>query len=162
MSVTFDIESLPTGDYRLSPSCDTKPRTHTTYDHALATLVRHKATCTDCEAYGCFIVAVMDIETPGVNLANTNARMLLHRLDIPEADDLCGSMDAERFLGHVLTALLGANADDPAVPAAEYKMPGSATFIDCGVHAGYFHEKLTALADLAIQARTIGRDVVWS
>ena len=166
MSVTFQIESIPTGDF--TAHCYEQGRTLgpvTGYDAIVPVLTAHKAECDECAHYGIHSQAVCDIDGAlDVNVANTNARMLLVALGLDD-DDLCGSADGADFLGRVLLAL-AVDRDDSGVRSAvvggaEVGQSG-ATMIDCGLPAGYFAERFGALHALAAEAARLGREVHWS
>ena len=125
--------------------------------------------CADCAAYGMYPEADVDIDVEHleVNLANTNARMILHILGL-DAEDLSGCAPAEQFLGAVLLAL-AEDRDHRCVPAVE--MPRAcddtgrevgARWIDCGLRPGYVAETLANLHALALEAARLGRDVYWA
>ena len=80
---------------------------------------------------------------------------------------MCGSMEADEFLGFVLVALAD-ERDEAAVPAVEMPRPVDETgaprgarFIDCGLPAGYVSARLRELADLATLASRLDRKVQW-
>jgi len=159
MSVTFSIEALSTGVF--TAACYASGESIEAfrvdgYEAAKAALVAHKAECSECECYGCYINAVLDVEGGEVNVANANARHLGVVLGFDFGDELCGSADPSVLLGHVLPAM--AFGREP-VAAHETKIPGRATFIDCGFDADDY---LARLADLCVEAERLGRKVVWS
>ena len=173
MSVTFTIEGNPTGRFVLSPACAEPGETRTfdgsdayiDYEAAVAALTVHKDGCQDCDAYGCYTQAVMDVDGDlDVNVTSVNAAALLGRLGIErdEYGDLVGILDGGDFLGRCLTALLlNDEFADAGVAAAAINAPGSATWIDCGVEPGYFEATLGRLHDLAAEAARLGRCVTW-
>lgn len=167
MSVTFTIESIPTGDF--TARCyetDTVLGPVTGYDAVPAMLDAHKAECEDCAAYGIYSSAVCDIDTDDidVNVANTNARLLLTLLGL-DSEDLCGSTTGEDFLARVMLAMATDRDDSGVAPAViggrEVGQTG-ATMIDCGLPAGYFGERFGALHALATEAARLGREVHWA
>jgi hypothetical protein len=167
MSVTFFIDGNPTGWY--TAVC--YPR----YDGTQVEVVRadswsvandlcdeHVMTCTSCATSGIYVREEMDVSDEfDVNLANTNATMMLSVLGI-EADDydLAGAMAGSDFLGRVLMAL-AEDRDDSGVSDVVEKSDGHATMIYCGLPAGYWTERLNDLHDLAREAAKLGRDVIW-
>jgi hypothetical protein len=169
MSVTFQIESLPTGAFTAECYNDGDPIVLGPvegYDAILPLMDAHKATCEECDAYGIYSRAVCDVDDAlDVNVSNMNARLLLGMLALDAEDDLCGSLDAADFLGRVLLAI-AADRDDTGVASAV--IGGSAlgqsgaTMIDCGLPAGYYAERFGALHALALEADRLGRTIVWS
>lgn len=159
MSVTISIEAVSTGVF--TAACyATGERVEAFrvegYEAAVEALVAHKAECSECECYGCYINAVLDVEGDEVNLANANARHLGAVLGFDFGDDLCGSVEADVLLGHVLTALA---FDREPVAAYTTKTEGGATWVDCGFDADRY---LSPIADLCVEAQRLGRRVVWS
>lgn len=161
------IESVPTGDF--TAHCYERDLTLgpvTGYDAIVPVIEAHKAECDECAHYGIYSTAVCDIDDAlDVNVANTNARMLLVALGLDADGDLCGSADGSDFLGRVLLAL-AVDRDDSGVRSAvvggaEVGQSG-ATMIDCGLPAGYFAERFGALHALAAEAARLGREVHWS
>jgi hypothetical protein len=169
MSVTFSIESLPTGAF--VAECYNEGGTPIVlgpvegYDAILPLMAEHKATCDECRAFGLYSQPVCDVnDALDVNVANTNARLLLVVLGLDTSDDLCGSASGEDFLGRVLLALASDRDDSGVAPAviggAQVGQSG-ATMIDCGLPAGYFAERFGALHALALEAVRLGREVHW-
>jgi hypothetical protein len=131
----------------------------------------------------CFIPAPAGY-FPEVNLSNHNASMVLETLGVDVADDLCGSMSADDFLGRVLIALAISPADE-GMPA--YKLTGAdytgqggllggllaglaeaeandeptATFWQGARPAGYLQERLEMLREIAEFAKSKGWGVCW-
>jgi hypothetical protein len=172
MSVTFSVEGNPTGTFHFSPAEDCVgglPTTAASYAQALDIRHEHVAQCPECDAWGCYTVADFDTNgTPEVNLANTNARLILDILDIAcDDEDLAGSMDAEDFLGRVLVAAAMRDdheagvADEVLVPVRPDGTWG-ATWVDCGTPDNYVPDRLVALEEVALAARSLGRDVTWA
>lgn len=167
MSVTFQIESLPTGKFTFDCYGKGYSERETfgpfdSYDEALLAVTAHKMQCTECDCYGCYANAIMDVDDE-LNLSNTNAVMVLDILGI-ETDfehGIVGSMKAEDFLGHVMVAM-AQERDNAAVPATVDAQQGRATFVDCGLPEGYVAERLVILADMATEAMRIGRDITWA
>lgn len=167
MSVTFFIEANPTGEYAAMcyvPSTGEHVEVvrAESYEAALDGTDEHKSECELCYQYGIYVQAVMDVDGGEVNLANTNAIMMLEVLGIEVDDyDLTGSMPGDEFLGHVLTAL-ATNLDDSGISDVVEQGFGGATMVHCGLPEGYWNDRLNTLHDLAQEASRLGRSVVWS
>jgi hypothetical protein len=164
VSVDFQIESLSTGQFTFT-CYEQNQRMYgpfDSYDDALLAVTAHKMECPECDVYGCYANAVLDVDVY-VNMSNANAAMILAvlGLDVDPEDGIMGHMDAEQFLGHVLMAL-AAERDNAAVLSVTDSLPGCATFIDCGLPEGYVEERLTQLADLATEAVRLSRTVCWA
>lgn len=162
MSVTFTIEANTTGAFTITCD-DVLVATAPSYDAILTDRTAHMLVCEDCAYYGCYPNPVMDVSDDyDVNLANTNARMILNTIGIDGGEDLCGSAPADVFLGAVLLAM-ATDRDDTGVAAVNVNpgMPG-ATMIDCGLPAGYFADRFSALHALAAEAARLGRDITWA
>lgn len=101
-----------------------------------------------------------------VNMSNTNAAMLFRDLQVEDfTEDWCGSMEPLDFAGRVLVAL--ALANDSGTPSATHhavRADGTigATFIDCGIQAGYKHDRFLVMLEVAADAQRLGRKVVWA
>lgn len=95
-------------------------------------------------------------QSPFLNVANGNAVHLLSILGYETAEELCGSADAEDFLGRVLVAL-AINPTDAGVPATQ-----NGSIIDCGRREGYTDDRLTHLRTVAEAAREHGVNVQWA
>lgn len=170
MSVTFTVESIPTGAF--IAECYNEGNEPIVlgpvdgYEAILPLMDAHKATCEDCAGYGLHSQAVCDVSGAlDVNVANTNARMLLVLLGLDTSEDLCGSVSGEEFLGRVLLAL-ASDWDDSGVASAVIGGASlgqsGATMVDCGLPAGYFADRLGALHALGMEAVRLGREVHWS
>jgi len=159
MSVTFTIESNPTGAFVIE--CDEVVVAQAdSYEGIMVERAAHMLVCKDCQHYGCYTQAAMDVSGDlDVNMANGNARMMLVRLGLDDKD-LCGTATAEQFLGAVMLA--GALADDSAVADVETTVPGGPRWIECGTPEGYISGRLEALAALGTEAARLGRDIIWS
>lgn len=162
MSVDVMVDALSTGEF--TATCyGSDQRTEigpfSGIDAAREAIAAHKQVCAECDCYGMYPNAVMDVDV-FVNMSNTNAAMMLGIIGIDTSEDLCGSMSGEQFLGRVLTAL-AQDRDDSAVADVVDAAPGQATFIACGLPAGYVTERLLALEEIARTAYSLGRDVTW-
>ena len=170
MSVTFQIESIPTGAF--VAECYNEGGTPIVlgpvdgYDAILPLMAEHKATCDECLHYGLYSQAVCDVSDAfDLNVASMNARTLLIALGLDEGDELVGSASGEDFLGRVLLALASDRDDsgvDPAVIGGASLGQSGATMIDCGLRPGYFADRFGALHALALEAVRLGRGIQWS
>ena len=156
MSVTFSIEGNTTGAFTATCFETDEVLSADSYEAILAEVAVHRLACTECDACGIPVSPVFDVPDISVNLANTNARMLLARLDL-DLEDLCGSADGSDFLGRVLVAL-ASDADDSGIADVAV----AANHIECGVPAGYFADRLTSLHEVALEATRLGRAVTWA
>lgn len=121
-----------------------------------------------------------------VNVSISNARTLLEALGLIDQvedifadaaqgsaamgkhDSMCGEMEADQFLGRVLTAL-ALSPEDSGTP--DFEMPHrvspetgravGATMVQCGRRAGYLQDRLAQLHSLAQWCQTHDRKVVW-
>lgn len=159
MSVTFSVAAEPTGEYQVK--CLSSDRV-IAWGRSMS-LVRvaaasHKTECSDCNIYGNFVNAVLDVsESFELNVSSMNASLVLARLGIDTLDgDLSGSADASDFLGRVILALESGDDDSGVSDVHE----GNLTH--CGVPAGYYTERLTTLHEIASEALRLGRRVTWS
>lgn len=166
MSVTFGVEFLP----------DAAP-VHGFYCHDLNSAVgpfdsparlasavaAHERDCETCRMYGVSRYPLPE-EKFDVNVSNVNAGMILGILGLPTLDsdtcDLVGHMDAEEFLGYVMLAL--AVDRDHAEVSDTADTSGYTTIVQCGLPEGYVNTVLGHLADLALEAKRLGRDVTWA
>lgn len=99
------------------------------------------------------------VET-GFNCSNSNARVVLSALGLAEDDEwYSGQIAPSDLKGRALVAL--GTVDDNGWKDTVTVQEGSATFIDCGVPAGYLGERWNWLLELADQAETLGSVVVW-
>lgn len=173
MSVTFSIESLPTGEFTIGcydaeKGADVEVARADSYEAILVERAAHMLVCDECSAYGCYSRPVMDVSDDlDVNVANTNARMLLVALGLNEGEDgdLCGTVDGEQFLGAVLLAMASDRDDTgvaPAVIGGREVGQSGATMVDCGLRPGYFADRFGALHALATEAVRLGRAVTFA
>lgn len=166
MSVTFSIDSVGTGKYEFVCYADGESNTYGPFDSrdiATEKSLVHVEECGECSIYRPFVNEIQDINFD-MNVSNSNAGMLFRVLGM-EAD-CYGSMDAENFLGYVLVAL-GMPLDDSGIRPSEYQamgengQPVGALIIDCGVSEGYITKRLTTLAEMASEAKRVGRLITW-
>jgi hypothetical protein len=166
MSVTFTIESNPTGMFDAHCyATDTTLGPAGSLDEIHALMAAHKAGCDECACYGLYSRAVPDVDdTLDVNVSNTNARLLLAILGL-DNEDLCGILDATDFQGRVLLAM-ASDRDDTGVPPAITggRVVGQtgATMVDCGLRPGYYTDRFAGLHALAMEAVRLGRPVTWA
>lgn len=165
MSVTFSIDSLGTGEFQFTCYGADSARTlgpFASREAGNAAVAEHAASCPDCGLYRPYVSEIQDIDRE-MNVSNMNAGLLFRTMGLES--DLCGAMPAEEFLGYVLVAL-GSPVDDSGVSPSEHQVQrpdGSRgpTIIDCGLPAGYITQRLSTLADMATEAKRLGRDIVW-
>lgn len=169
MSVTFQIESLPTGAFEAQcydEGRNTVVASADSYEGVLVQIEAHKALCEECAAYGLYSQPVMDVSGDlDVNVSNVNARTLLVALGIAADDDLSGVVDGEQFLGAVLLAMASDRDDSgvaPAVVGGREVGQSGATMVDCGLRPGYFADRFGALHALATEAVRLGRAVTFA
>ena len=133
MSVTFWLESNESF-YPTCGSCGATGRTPT-YSEACENR--------ECDGYGPERVD----STPSLNVANTNARVILRDLlgYGPETDDLLGHLDAEDVL--LRLSMAGYRATEAVRPTTQ-----QGNMISCGLTAdriALYIERLTEVAELA-------------
>jgi hypothetical protein len=166
MSVTFSIDSVGTGKYEFICYTDGDRNTYGPFDSreiANEKSLAHVEECRECSIYRPFVNEIQDVNFD-MNVSNSNAGMLLRVLGMEV--DWCGSMDADNFLGHVLVSL-GMPLDDSGIRPSEYQamgengQPVGPRIIDCGVSEGYITKRLTTLAEMAAEAKRIGRQITW-
>lgn len=92
-------------------------------------------------------------EHPEVNMSNSNARGVIERLGLEF--DYCGSIDPDDLLGRAMVANVG--RDDSGV-----RDVADGNFIDCGLPAGYYADRMAQLVDVALYARDNGLMVQWA
>jgi hypothetical protein len=160
MSVTIFIESVATGVFTAScwaSGSEVEAFRVEGYEAAQAALVAHKAECSECECYGCYLSAVVDIEgAPEVNLANGNARRLGEVLGFDFGDELVGSCDPDALLGAVLPFIALDHA--PVIPEQVEKVENGPTVVISEFDAANY---LTRIADLCVEAKRLGRTILW-
>lgn len=165
MSVTFTIESIPTGAFQFECHAGLEvirvPLQATNYEAAGAELAEHQEKCETCATDRACVAAVNDIDDEfDVNVSNSNAGMLLRALGLP-TDDLCGESSGLDFLGRVILALAEVR-DDAGVPATVTRSnPHGMTFVECGLRPGYKADVFGRLFALATEAVRLGRDIQW-
>ena len=139
-------------------------------DYASACRARYagniKSACDDeicvISSRGGVLFPVPAVEFPEVNLANGNACMILEVLGIDVADDLCGEVSADDFLGRILIALALSPVDE-GMPA--YKISGDddegATIWQAPRPVGYTQDVLNRLREVAEFAKSKGWGICW-
>lgn len=163
MSVTFEVEAVPTGEFRFRCYEDLDGPVFfgpfPSRDEAAAAIAEHEGSCAECAFCPPFAEVVTDVDDiPDVNVSNTNARMILSIAGLDE-EELWGSMDADEFLGYIMVSLAEERDRSPVAPVT---LPGQGpTVLECGLPAGYTEQRLGELADLAVQAKNKGRRVIW-
>lgn len=171
MSVTFSIEFLPTGKFTFTCYGEGYDAQRTfgpfaSYDEGLLAATAHRMTCTECDIYGVYVTAQMDIgDEFDVNMSNRNAVMVMDvlGLDADPETGLCGSMKADEFFAHAVAAVAVEQAvgDRAARPSLTTKHEGGPTVIDCGLPEDYVVNRLSQLVTLAEEAQRLGRDITW-
>ncbi|MFD7161404.1 hypothetical protein ACFV9C_42935 [Kribbella sp. NPDC059898] len=165
MSVTFTIESNPTGAFQFDCHDGLGPvriqLNASSYESAVQELAAHEAQCATCGIYGACVQAVRDVDDDlDVNVAQTNAVVLLYALGLHN-EDLSGGTTAQDFFGRVMFAL-AEERDDTGIPASDYRHhPQGLTLIDCGIRPGYYADVFGRLSALAAEAIRLGRDIEW-
>lgn len=165
MSVTFAIESNPTGAFRFE--CHDGrvaawiPLEAGDYESAVQELAAHKAQCERCGIYGACVQGVRDVDDElDVNVSQANAVVLLYALGL-HSEDLSGGTTPQDFFGRVMLAR-AEDLDDTGIPVNEARYaPQGMTIIDCGLRPGYYADVFGRLWNLAAEALRLGRDIVW-
>ena len=114
--------------------------------------------CDVCDQQAFVLAEYEDDGVPEVNLSNSNAFLALERLGIEP--DYCGEFDPVDFMGRAMVANVG--REDDGVPSVVDAQPGRATMVDCGLPAGYWADRMGALAEVATYARDKGVAVYWA
>ena len=91
---------------------------------------------------------------PTLNVSNRNAALIIERLGVEF--DYCGSIDADDLLGRALVGNVG--RDDSGDPAIEI----APNFIEGGLRAGYFDDRLGEIVEIATWAKANGAFVAWA
>lgn len=166
MSVTFAPE-LQTAGFTLADYAGGRsPHVYLVRQEAVEALVQLQASgdvlpgCTDPDFAGRdpYIKTLFDVDdAPEVNLANTNARMILELLGFEREEELCGGGSGEDLLGRVLLAQ-ALVAEDLGVPEM---VSANGRMIECGRRPGYTQAVLADLADLARWAIEHDRVISW-
>lgn len=173
MSVTFAAEITSAADTRqFDVVCEDGQiiGRYTGYSLAYGESQAHSLVCTNdlCQGYGADVDEVHDADNPQVvNMNNRNAMDVLRAVGLlPNADDLCGAMDARQFVDLIGTAL-AVGVRDAALPTIDATGIGflGAEFagrsIDFGREAGYITGKLRALLTLGEECLRLGVRVTW-
>lgn len=162
MSVTFTFARyIETADHGTvlahGIDCSHTCPTPTTCDDAMVygpTCCEHVYDATN--ACGC--------EAFDVNVSNANAVAILNRLGLDHDVEygIIGSATPDDLLGRAMVGNVG--RDDSGVADATDGGPGTgyATFVDCGVRAGYYADTLDRIARLATEAAHRGMMVAWA
>lgn len=142
MSITFYLEVRP-NDRHSHGFCPAECEEFVAYrycDH----IEDERAACPDCSLE--------------VNVSNTNAALILERLGVEF--DYCGSLSADEAYSRAMLANVG--RDDSGQAASVSKAEGGATWVDCGLEAGYFDRQMSRIATLAEAGMAQSRKVVWA
>ena len=162
MSVTFSIEGNPTGQFTATCYENDVVYGPCSYEEISSKIAIHQHHCSECGHYGMYSTAVLDVpEGLDVNLANTNARLILAMLGLDDGEDLAGTVDGVTFLSAVMLAA-AEDRDDTGVAPAELSSGVGARMVDCGLRPGYFADTFARLADLATEAVRLGRSVSFA
>jgi hypothetical protein len=157
MSVTFAVDAIHTGEF--TGDCYASGESVEVfrvadYAAALVALAEHKSVCDECRWYGIYPRIVLDVDE-SLNVANLNAVRLAEALGFALGEDLCGSMDAETFLLHVIAAA----GEGPAlIPTETFQESGTATLIVGGFTITDYLDDLHSIATEAVR---LGREVTW-
>lgn len=173
MSVTFAAAITADADTRVfAVTCSDggKIGEFVGYGLAYAEAQAHGLLCADdlCQDYGADVDQIhSDLDPEGVNMNNRNAMDVLRALGLlPDADDLCGAMEARKFVD-LVGAALAVGVHDPALPTIDATGIGfmGADFagrsVDFGREGGYITEKLRALLTLGEACVRLGAEVTW-
>lgn len=127
-------------------------------------------TCTDpedfayygiCECVEANLAACTECSLQ-VNVCNGNAIMLLERLGFDGPDEygcMCGIATGEDLIARAMLGNVG--RDDDGVDPFTENPEATATIHHGGIRAGYFGDRLGAIADLAAHAAREGLLVSW-
>lgn len=169
MSVSFYVEIIPsTLNWSAFCACGAVQDSTIFTDHAEAVnaVFVEQSIIPVCGSDFCAVhlpsvQSVSDDDTvTELNVSNVNAAALLDTLGIyadnPQENRLCGSLDAEAFMGRVLIAQ-AISPVDAGIPATT-----SGMVTDCGRPEGYIDDKLIQLESIAQIAMERGVSVVWA
>jgi hypothetical protein len=96
-----------------------------------------------------------------IDLSNSNARMVLNALGLPNTDDLCGHMDRVQFANLCASWLQQhIGKQSPKIETSVARGTFGATFIDCGVPEGYINQRIRQLSEAARTACN-GNIIYW-
>lgn len=189
MSVTFSIATTPEDVTGWTVTCTSRNLIDGglyDFDRAREVAAGHALACPDdiCGHYGPDLFEVTDSRIPDgldVNVTSHHASGLFRLLGLPAVNEDgefgVGSCDALDFLGRAQIALGVAPADtgmpartltdadltdETLNPMARALAAAGATVIDMGRPEGYHQERLSQLADLALAAHSVGRQIQWA
>jgi hypothetical protein len=159
LSVTFTVEQ-DTTNFVIVCSCGENELTDqfVTYEEAAVAVLSTPNTCDDefCAAWPTRITAVEE-EVFTLELDGLNASYILDALGVMDEDEReIGFMPADDFLGRVLLAQAILPHDDGFPAFTE----GSETY--AGRPDGFLDEKLTKLREIATEALSADRMVIWA
>lgn len=117
----------------------------------------------DFEFYGCCGCVTDALDacpecSLSLNVSNTNAAQIIDRLGVEF--DYCGVIDPADLFGRAAVGNIG--RDDSGMETTVIGGDGRATLVECGLPAGYFEDRLGALAHLAQYAIEHGTLVSWA
>lgn len=115
---------------------------------------------TTIDGEACTVLAHDDDRDYEVNMSNANAMIVLDRLGYDTEYGLIGSDTAAEFLGRAMTMNVGRH--DDGIARSVDKAEGGATWIDMGVRAGYYDERMEQLIAIALMAESHDLMVVWA
>lgn len=152
MTVTFDFVTITDDGTQIhGAACETCDQLRVAMTDAADHGITSDAYETASDTYFDH-VDVCDDQRWQVNLSNTNAVSVLSRLGLPA--DYAGTVDPDEMLGRAMVANIG--RDDSGV--ADHV---EGNYVDCGVPAGYYDDRLACLAALAAEAKRRGALVGW-
>jgi hypothetical protein len=174
MSVTFAIESNPTGQYLAECDLNGELARGDLATVQAAADAHPWEDCPGCLGYHPMVREITDIDgAPEVNLCNANASTLLFTLNLlalepaaaegcavnallgAQLGELAGHCSGADFLARVLLAL-AEDRDDEAVPAVQ-----DGRHFSGGRRGGYITDTLHRLRQLSEEAHRLGRPVSW-
>lgn len=114
--------------------------------------------CTNCKGTG-----YISVPGPGssINLANANARDLLHALG-EDSEELLGSWKGAKDLAHAYDRIFKLANSDAARDSASRPEKRDGNFVSCGQSSADLKRKALYLLNLVVQARLNGWNVHWS
>lgn len=170
MSVTFSHTAEPviSGWYRKCGCGEYRSEEYADYN----TAATGENGCMDesCVVYPTYATPVyVGVEPISANFSNVNARHLLTLLGIDAEEDLCGSMDVDKFELALTLAVPTAGIPDRTtvtVGGESVSMEGfvgvGGAFIECGRDAGYDSRAIDALREVIEQAKELhAEQITW-